>query len=247
MAPLHYFEVSGDLVDPYAVEFRFHGPFQDGRIHISRMDDLKKLAICPNLKSANFCGTDLDDVGLEHVSLVVTLESLDLQDTKITNDGLAHLARLPRLRYLRLKENRQLTNQCVSHLLRLENLTDLQIHETSIDQQGLESLATMPNLRDICVDVWNNNYTFDGLLALSANARLYHPRKRERQLRRRGILWNLADDRTRVVGEQRATENADISARQSQRPKGTAVRGRLLLAGVDQPETRRVSEGRGSG
>ena len=130
MATLHYFEVSGNLVDPYAVEFRFFAPFQDGRTDL-RMDDLKKLAVCPKLKSANFCGTDLDDVGLEHVSHVATLESLDLQDTKITNDGLAHLARLPRSRYLRLKENRQLTNQCVSHLLRLENLTDLQIHENS--------------------------------------------------------------------------------------------------------------------
>src|SRR5262249_8787350 len=120
------------------------------------------------LKSASFCGTNLDDVGLEHVSQVATLENLDLQDTKITNDGLAHLARLPRLAYLRLKENNQLTNQCVPHLLHLPHLTELQIHETSIDQQGLQTLASMTNLRNIIVYVWNNNYTFDGLLALSA-------------------------------------------------------------------------------
>jgi hypothetical protein len=168
VAALSYFQVDGQSVDPYAINFRLYGLIIDGRNHIWRMDELKKLAVCPNLKFADFHGTNLDDVGLEHVSQVATLENLDLQDTKITNDGLAYLARLPRLRHLRLKENRQLTNECVPHLLRLESLTDLQIHETSIDQHGVESLASLPNLRDICVDVWGGNYTLDGLLALSA-------------------------------------------------------------------------------
>jgi hypothetical protein len=134
---------------------------------IERMDELRRLLLFPHLRSASFCYTNLNDTGLELVSQVPTLESLDLQGTEITNDGLAFLARLSRLASLRLKENSQLTNQCVPHLCRLRRLTNLQIHETSIDQQGFDNLAGMTNLRDICVDVWNNNYTFDRLLALS--------------------------------------------------------------------------------
>jgi hypothetical protein len=135
---------------------------------IERMDELRKLKLFPNLKSAGFCGTNLDDAGLEHVSHVATLENLNLQDTKVSNDALVHLARLPRLKHLRLKENSQLTNECVPHLMRLESLIDLQIHETAIDQQGLSHLEGMKNLKDLCVDGWNDNDTFDSLLALSA-------------------------------------------------------------------------------
>lgn len=163
MPPLTYLDIDGDCVDPYAVHFKFCG-----WNHIWRMDDLRKLALLPNLRSASFCGTNLDDVGLEHVSHAATLEILDLQDTKISNCGLAHLARLPRLRSLRLNRNRQLTNQCVPHLLRLTSLTDLQIHETAIDQCGLANFEGMTSLRNICVDVRDNKYTFDGLLTLSA-------------------------------------------------------------------------------
>ena len=163
MPPLTYLDIDGQCVDPYATHFAFCG-----WNHIWRMDDLRKLALLPNLKSASFCGTNLDDVGLEHISHAATLENLNLQDTSISDDGLAHLTRLPRLHSLRLKGNRQLTNQCVPHLLRLTTLTDLQIHETAIDQRGLANLQGMANLRKICVDVWDNNYTFDGLRALSA-------------------------------------------------------------------------------
>ncbi len=163
MPALTYLDIDGDCVDPYATSFSF-----TGWNHIWRMDDLRKLARLPNLKSASFRGFNLDDIGLAHISHAATLENLDLQETKISNDGLAHLARLPRLHSLRLDGNRQLTNQCVPHLSRLTSLTDLQICETAIDQCGLANLGGSTNLRRICVDVRDDNYTFDNLLALSA-------------------------------------------------------------------------------
>ena len=141
--------------------------FTFARFQIHQMDELEKLALFPNLRSASFGGTNLDDVGLRHVSSVSTLENLNLQDTKITDEGLAWLERLPRLKHLRLKENTQLTNACVPRLLRLSSLVDLGIHETSIDQHGLNELVSMKNLRNICIDVWNGNYSFDALLSLS--------------------------------------------------------------------------------
>ncbi len=134
---------------------------------IENTSELAKLRLLPHLKSANFAGTNLDDRGLLHVAGVSTIEHLDLQETKISNEGLAYLASLPRLRYLRLKDNRQLTNDCIPHILRLETLVELQIHETSIDQDGVNQLATLQNLRGLCLDIWDDNYSFQALLELS--------------------------------------------------------------------------------
>jgi hypothetical protein len=135
---------------------------------ITDMAELAKLGRLSRLTSASFSETNLDDRGLVHVASVSSIEHLDLQDTKVSNDGLAHLARLPRLRYLRLKDNRQLTNDCMPHILRMSALVELQIQETSIDQQGVDQLAALTNLEDLCLEVWSNNFTFHGLLELSA-------------------------------------------------------------------------------
>lgn len=163
MPSLTYFDIDGQMVDAYSTDFAFIG-----WNHIWRTDDLRKLALLPNLRSASFCKTTLDDVGLEHVSHVATLENLDLQDTKISNAGLAHLSKLTLLHSLRLNGNRQLTNECVPHLTRLASLTDLQIPGTAIDEHGLASLDGMTNLRNITVELRDSNFTFNFLQALSA-------------------------------------------------------------------------------
>lgn len=135
---------------------------------IQDMGELTKLQRFPNLRSASFAGTNLDDIGLANVARAKTLENLNLQDTEISDAGLACLANLPKLQYLRLKGNPQLSNACVRHLARLTHLVDLQVHETSINEAGLSELVALADLRDICVYVWQGNYTLKGLFALSA-------------------------------------------------------------------------------
>ena len=135
---------------------------------IADMDELTKLRMLPRLRSATFYDTGLDDRGLSHVADVSTIDNLNLQNTLISDAGLAHLSRLPRLEHLRLKANRQLTNDCIAHLLRLSAVENLQLHETSIDQRGLDQLAALTNLRDLLVNIEDDNYSFDALLALSA-------------------------------------------------------------------------------
>lgn len=136
--------------------------------HIEDMAELAELRRFANLRSASFAGTNLGDAGLAHVVRAALLENLNLQETEVTDRGVACLERLPRLQYLRLKGNPQLTNACVRHLAQLVGLVDLQIHETSIDEAGLRQLAGLTQLRDICVYVWRGNYSFAGLLELSA-------------------------------------------------------------------------------
>jgi hypothetical protein len=156
-------EIDGESFDPAIEHFAF------AMYHrIANMDELVKLRGLVHVTSASFVATELDDRGLSHVAEVLTIENLNLQDTKITNDGLAHLARLPRLRHLRLKENPQLTNASIRHFLRLPALVNLQIHETSINQRGIDRLTGLTSLRDLCIYVVDDNYDFDALLALSA-------------------------------------------------------------------------------
>jgi hypothetical protein len=154
--------IDGKLFDPSSEHFSF-----DLFHRIGDMRELANLRGFVNLKSAAFRDTILDDVGLRYVSDVPTIEKLDLQHTRVTNEGLSVLERLAKLKYLRLKDNAQLSNECIPHLLKLKQLENLQIHETSIDQYGLSDLAAMDSLRSICLDVYEGNYTFDKLLDLS--------------------------------------------------------------------------------
>lgn len=137
------------------------------------IDDLQLLSQFPNLTSASFSCSNLNDEGLAHISDCYKIEYLDVQDTEITNEGIKHLKNLNNLQYLRLKENSQLTNDCIPDLAALDFLSNLQIHETSINEEGLKKFVALKNLElycfleNICIDVWNNNYTFEGLLDIS--------------------------------------------------------------------------------
>lgn len=136
-------------------------------VEINDMQELHKLKLLSNLNSVSLSSSNLNDEGLEIVCDIPQLNALDLQSTQITNQGLRHLHKLKKLTWLRLKENAQLTNECIPFLLQIESLQDLQIHETSVNQKGLNELAVMKSLRHIIVDIWKDNYTYEGLLQLS--------------------------------------------------------------------------------
>lgn len=116
------------------------------------MQQLRRLAALPRLSSASFCDVPLTDEGLGYVCECTTLDNLRLQHTALTNGGLAVLARLPALRYLRLKDNPQLDDGCVPHLSALTRLVNLQVHETSIRATGLMALSGVPDLEELVVD-----------------------------------------------------------------------------------------------
>lgn len=142
--------------------FSFEWPFQK----ITDMSELAKLKEFRSLKSASFGSTNLNDEGLQLVCNNTQIENIDLQETKITSDGLRFLAQLKGLKYLRLKDNLQLGNASVVHLNELHQLIDLQIHETSISHRGLAALS-LPRLQDLILDIHKNNHTRETLLQLS--------------------------------------------------------------------------------
>lgn len=135
---------------------------------LNNFNELSYLNQFPNLTSASFTNSNLNDEGLAHVSNCINIEDLDLQDTEITNNGIKYLKNLKFLKYLRLKDNLQLTDECVPYLTELENLLNLQIQETSITEDGLKKLTALRYMENIIIQVQNNNYTFEGLLKISS-------------------------------------------------------------------------------
>ncbi|MCX4239617.1 leucine-rich repeat domain-containing protein [Paraliomyxa miuraensis] len=139
--------VLGEHLDVSAEHFRprsHRGPYD--------MTDVRGLRALPRLRSASFYDVPIDDEGLAFLCEVSTLKNIVLQGTRVSNDGLRQLARLPALTHLRLKDNPQLTDDGVPHLLAISRLQDLQVHETSITATALLPLARLPELSDLCVD-----------------------------------------------------------------------------------------------
>ncbi|MFN5416855.1 MAG: hypothetical protein ACK5B9_07345 [Flavobacteriia bacterium] len=151
----HYYDLESEHFS-----LKMNDSFKD----VENLFEMKKFT---RLLSASFSGSDLNDDGLLLLSNFILLENLNLQETQITNEGIKHLKKLPNLKCLRLKENPQLTNECVVYLKEIKTLVNLHIHETSINMEGLKKLIVLQNLQFIALDVFENNYTFEGLSQLS--------------------------------------------------------------------------------
>ncbi len=145
--------------------FMFPDPFSE----IPDMQELEKLAGFPRLSGASFGDSNLDDRGLEALSKCARLSNLNLQGTAISDAGIRHLAALPALKYLRLKDNWQLTDACASALMAFPCLQEVQLQETSVTIAGIISLLQHPSLSHIVVSPRNGNEDHAQLLALSAS------------------------------------------------------------------------------
>jgi hypothetical protein len=141
--------------------------FYPGYVEAFDVEELRRLRALPRLSTVSFCDFPLDDVGLRYLCEIETLDNLALQGVQISNEGLAQLARLPRLRVLRLKDNRQLTDACCPHLAALRELVNLQLHETSITRVGLAQLVVLTKLEDLIVAIDEDNFDLEFLRELS--------------------------------------------------------------------------------
>lgn len=128
---------------------------------------LNQLKMFPQLKSLNLGCTNLNDEGFKIVSSLSGLEQLNIQETEITDDGMQHLKNMLSLKDLRIKGNDQLTNNCIKHFKGMKSLKEIGIHETSIDQNGLKELLKYCDLKDVCLEVWQDNFQYSVLLELS--------------------------------------------------------------------------------
>lgn len=103
----------------------------------------KQVAKLTNLKSLRLYNVDVDDASFSELNTLVNLEELDLSHTHATDEGLRVVENLPKLRVLSLTRYdvpQQLTDKCLSSILKASSLKNLSIWNTRIDGDGFAAL-----------------------------------------------------------------------------------------------------------
>lgn len=93
----------------------------------------------------------VDDAALaEHVAKLTSLQSLNLDATRVTDAGLAHLAPLTNLRRLDLGSLKGITGEGMAHLAALSELESLSLQQSGIVDRDLARVAdALPHLRKL--------------------------------------------------------------------------------------------------
>jgi hypothetical protein len=97
--------------------------------------------------------------------VAVSVVTLDLQQTKVTDAGLAALAPFTKLRKLQL-QNTALSDAGLEHLGKLASLEILNLYGTGVTDGGLQHLAGLRNLKKIYL--WQSKVTPEGVGKLRA-------------------------------------------------------------------------------
>lgn len=145
---------------------------------------MQRLAALKRLKAVWLDDTEVTDEGLKHLAELPLLEDLGYETEQFTlrglaqlkglisvrprpesvsDDDLALLAELPRLRRLNLSGS-GITDAGLTHFAKLTQLESLSLNETSISDVGLEQLKTLVNLKSL--GVYKTRTTEAGLEAL---------------------------------------------------------------------------------
>lgn len=75
------------------------------------------------------------------------LQGLNINDTKVTDDGMIYLKELRSLEMI-LMDNTQITDAGLRHLKKLTNLESLQLRGTQITAEGVKRFnETLPNCK----------------------------------------------------------------------------------------------------
>ncbi|HEY9364235.1 MAG TPA: hypothetical protein VIQ00_13295 [Chitinophagaceae bacterium] len=113
-------------------------------------EDIDEIPAC--IKHVRCRTSEIDDYGLSQmVTVVKSIDMLDLDDTEITNEGIMHLTKLENLKELRLKECRQIDNDCLQYLNQITTLELLHLGGTAVTLDGLEKLISLKNLQTLLV------------------------------------------------------------------------------------------------
>lgn len=106
-------------------------------------DSAKVIAAFPKLRKLRIARTQVGDAGLDTLSSCSSLEDIDLSDdSRISNGGLAHVAKLTLLRKLNLWRV-PISDDGVLLLAPLTQLEWLNLDQTALTDNGLPALKTM--------------------------------------------------------------------------------------------------------
>ena len=105
---------------------------------------------CPHLKRLKL-GMPMADAGVEHIAAATGLEFVNLPTARFTDDGLAALARLPRLELLRF-HSPHVTDAGIAHIAEIDSLRFLHLIDVPITDEGLIPLHAMTGLESFYLD-----------------------------------------------------------------------------------------------
>lgn len=129
-------------------------------------DDLQRLAAFPHLQSLNLYETPLTDEGLANLRPLVSLKHLNLGSCRrITDDGVKHLAPLNNLESLNLGFCRRITDKGFAVLEKFRKLKTLNLSITNVRDDRLKTIAAMDELQHLDLD--NTPITDEGLRHLA--------------------------------------------------------------------------------
>lgn len=137
--------------------------------HLSNLPDLRTLSLVSTVpRSPNFTG--ITDRACEHLRALIRLESLTLMNADISSAGLAHLADLTNLTNLNLSANPRITDDGMEHLARLPRLAVLRLFSTGVSDGGLAHLGRLTSLE--VLNLSGTEITDAGLAHLKGLVRL---------------------------------------------------------------------------
>lgn len=108
-------------------------------------------------------GTRITDLGLAKLARLKKLQQLDLSGSAITPAGLKTLAGFPELHRLSLWNVMAIDDSAASQLAALGTLTSLDLSNTTVSDQALATLGKLPNLKRLYVS--ETHITADAIAA----------------------------------------------------------------------------------
>jgi CheY-like chemotaxis protein len=159
------------------------------------------LASLHDLRFLSLAETRVGDEGIAHLQSLSSLQELHLDHTEITDDGLRGLVSLPNLEILDLKGTR-ITDAGLVHVGRMKQLKGLYLTRTQISDDGMAHLGKLGELETLIL--WDTRISDAGLEHLK-------PLKQLQEL----ILWNTKVTRKGAEALQSALPGCDVSTTMS--------------------------------
>ena len=111
---------------------------------------LKYLSDLP-AKELDLNGTNIDDLALEQITKIKSLEILSLGSDNLTNKSVALLAQLPNLRFIELR-SKQINDDCAPDLSKIRLLQGVSLCHTSCSPDIGVKLAKLPLVKSISLE-----------------------------------------------------------------------------------------------
>ena len=181
--------------------------------------DIKNLAqLKPEIYRLGIGQARITDKGIQYLSTITSLRSLNIDSAPITDKSCPLLAKLNNLSTLSL-EKTVISDTCISELVKMKSLTHLFINDTAINgsgfkhfkskideiyasrthlnDAGLKFIGNMTQLRHL--NISGTRITDKGLLHLSGIKDLQHLDLRDTAITSKGIINLLAKTRTLIT------------------------------------------------